>query len=336
MENVKDLGRNGSIPLYSQWEILASLNPNGMAGVFVLLKGYIDESVSKDMRIFTLSALVARGCEWVPLAEEWEAMLADVNVRLAASGRKPLRRYHAAECNARSNDFEGWSKDEQQELTTALLAIINRHPLKTVSFSIDLRALAKVTSGKDLIGSAYAVTTLFLIYGLGRWIDDKNVNNDEELHMTLIHDRCDWDEEMLSRFKSLKEDPQFTYGRYLTTIAPLGWETCTPLQLADLMAYENMKDAERRLDSRKTRYTFQKIYENESTGILNRTIGPKMLQSLGEGFMKELRLPDVKIQEKAARLTCQAVPAAQRRHRKGARWARVRLPISCCFTGLSA
>jgi len=292
MENVK----NGSIPLSSQWEILSSLNPNGMSGVFVLLKGYIDESVSKDRRIFTLSALVAQGHEWVPLAEEWEAMLAEVNLRLAASGRRLLKRYHATECNARDNDFEGWSEPEQRELTTALLAIINRHPLKTVSFSIDLRALEKIIAGKDLIGSAYAVTTLFLIYGLGRWIDDKNVNNAEELHLTLIHDGCDWDEEMLTRFKSLKEDPYFAYGRYLTTLAPLGWKDCILLQPADLMAYENMKDAERRLDSRKTRYTFQKICENESTGILNRTIGPEMLQSLGEEFMRSLWLPDTRKQ----------------------------------------
>jgi hypothetical protein len=298
MENNKELGSNGSIPLCSQLEILASLNPNGMAGVFVLLKGYIDESVSKELRIFTLSALVAQGDEWVPLAEEWQAMLADVNVRLVGSGKKPLRRYHAAECNARSNDFEGWSESEQRELTTALLAIINRHPLKTVSFSVDLCALADVIAGKDLIGSAYAVTTLFLVYGLGQWIDEKNINKNEDLRLTLVHERCDWDEEMLTRFKSLKEDPSFFGGRYLTTIAPLGWEECIPLQLADLMAYENMKDAERRLDSRDPRYTFQKIHENESTGIRNRTIGRDMLRSLGEDFMRELRLPDVSDKKK--------------------------------------
>lgn len=264
----------------------------------MLLKGYIDESVSKDRRVFTLSALVAQDYEWVLLAEEWEAMLFDVNLRLAASGRKPLRRYHAAECNARSNDFEGWSKHEQQELTTALLAIINRHPLKTVSFSIDLRALEKIIAGKDLIGSAYAVTTLFLIYGLGQWMDEKNINKNEDLHLTLVHDRCDWDEEILTRFKSLKEDRRFACGRYLTTINPLGWETCTPLQLADLIAYENMKDVERRFDSRKTRYTFQKIAENETTGILNRTIGHEMLQSLGKKFMSELFLPYVRVKKK--------------------------------------
>lgn len=294
MENVRNLAENGSIPLCSQWEILSSLNPDGMSGVFVLLKGYIDESVSKDQRIFTLSALVAQGNEWVPLAEEWEAMLADVNVRLIASGRRALRRYHAAECNARRKDFEGWSEPEQRDLTSSLLAIINRHPLKTVSFSIDLRVLERVIAGKDLIGSAYAITTLFLIYGLGQWLDEKNVNQNEDLHLTLVHDRCDWDEEMLTRFKSLKEDPRFVFGRYLTTMAPLGWEVCTPLQLADLMAYENMKDAERRFDSRDPRYTFRQIHENESTGILNRTIGSEMLQSLGEGFMRDLQLPDVR------------------------------------------
>ena len=54
-------------------EILVSLNPLGMKGTYVLmaasvevLKGYIDESVSKAQRIFTLSAIVGIGEEWEP------------------------------------------------------------------------------------------------------------------------------------------------------------------------------------------------------------------------------------------------------------------------------
>ena len=62
---------------------------------------------------------------------------------------------------------------EQVALTTKILALLKRHALKSISFSIDLKALEAAIPGKDLIGSAYEIATLFLVYNLGVWLDDK-------------------------------------------------------------------------------------------------------------------------------------------------------------------
>lgn len=254
----------------------------------MLLKGYIDESVSKGQRVFTLSALIGEGAEWELLVVAWQAMLDDVNRRLVASSRRPISRYHASDCSTLQGEFHDWTEGDQRDITTKMLAIMERHPLKTVSYSVNLGVLGPLIPGKDLIGSAYAIATLFLIDGLGRWLAQKDRNQNPELRLTLLHERCDWGGEMLRRFKSLVEDPAFAFRRYFTSLSPVCWQACTALQPADLMAYENMKDAERRLDSRKTRYTFQEFCTNKSTGIMNRLIGEETLNS---EFVGQLELP---------------------------------------------
>lgn len=282
------------MPGVSLRELWSPLNPQRMKGTFVLLKGYIDESISKDQRVFTLSALVGIGEQWDALSKDWTKMLVDTNVWLVAKGRKPINRYHATECNARHNEFEGWDFHEQIELTKTMLAIVKSYALKTISYSIDLKSLALAIPGKDLVGSAYAISTLFLVYDLGVWLSVKGASSDTRL--TLIHDWCDYDGEILARFKALTSDPSFKHGGYFTTCAPMKWQDCIPLQPADLMAYENMKDVERRLDDRKRRKTFDLIVEEGNTGIRNHYINTKTIESL-KPFIQGLDLP-TKIQKR--------------------------------------
>ncbi len=68
------------------------------------------------------------------------------------------------------------------------------------------------------------------------------------------------------------------------------WQDCVPLQPADLIAYENMKDVERRLDDRKMRKTFDLIVEDRNTGIRNHYISTKTIESI-KPFIQGLDLP---------------------------------------------
>ncbi len=98
-----------------------------------------------------------------------------------------------------------------------MLALLKKYALKTLSYSIDLRSLVHTIPDKDLIGSAYAISTLFLVYDLGEWLILKGASRDTRL--TLIHDQCDYDVEILTRFKALTSDPSFKHGAYFTTCA---------------------------------------------------------------------------------------------------------------------
>lgn len=276
------------LPLMEQWELLGSLHPAGLGGTFVLLKGYIDESVNKEMSLLTLCALVARGEEWKLLTEEWGAMLAYKNAGLTARNRKPISRYHASDCNALQGEFRGWNTEEQKALTTAMLEIFNHHPTKGIACSIDLGALQSVLpEGKDLIGSGYAVTSIYLIDLIGRWLSQKEAG--EDVRAALVVDRGPYAGVMGNQFNSLMRDARFAHRRYFTTLAPMGWEDCTPLQTADLMAYESMKFA----DGFKRRYTFGQMLKDGATGIIGSYICREHLEAKAAAIAT-LDLPNAK------------------------------------------
>jgi len=66
----------------------------------------------------------------------------------------------------------------------------------------------------------------------------------------LIHDRSSRDGDMLSAFDQAKDDVTFEGRDHFTTIAPMGWEDCIPLQAADLLAYETFKDSANRISTK--------------------------------------------------------------------------------------
>ena len=111
-----------------------------------------------------------------------------------------------------------------------------------------------------------------------------------DTRLTLIHDRCDYDVEILARFNELKSDPGFKQSYFFTTCAPMGWEDCTPLQTADLFAYENMKDAEGRLENRKMRKSFDLILTEGNTGIRNLYMDTNSIETM-KPFIDGMGLP---------------------------------------------
>ena len=67
------------IPISELWD---GLNPLGFdEGTFVVLRGYIDESV-KDDDYFTLSCLISEGKQWNELEKDWRGILAAKNHEL--------------------------------------------------------------------------------------------------------------------------------------------------------------------------------------------------------------------------------------------------------------
>jgi hypothetical protein len=65
--------------------------------VFVLLRGYIDESVDKKQNIFTLACLISTLKEWKELERAWKIYLAGWNKRLTKLHRPLITRYHASD-----------------------------------------------------------------------------------------------------------------------------------------------------------------------------------------------------------------------------------------------
>ena len=64
----------------------------------------------------------------------------------------------------------------------------------------------------------------------------------------------------------MRNDKTFRQRDQFTTISSMGWERCVPLQLADFLAYENLKVIERESASRPRRKSMELIVEMDSFG----------------------------------------------------------------------
>jgi hypothetical protein len=261
-------------------ELFASLNPHGLEGEFVLFSGHIDESYNKQ--VFSLSCLLARGGEWIWIAFEWEKVIERWNRRLKAQGRRLLTRYHAADCSSLVGEFAGWSVDEQKELTADLVKAFRGINLHTLAFAIDMKEFHEVfpeaqkEARPSVTGLIYGMMTKFLVFTLG---DEVCTTNPDSM-ITLVHDRCPYDGVMADAFREAVEDPTFKYKEAFATLAPMGWENCTPLQPTDFIAYENFKDALRILFPHRRRKSLQLLIDLGTFGGGVKFLDRKSLRKL--------------------------------------------------------
>jgi len=230
-----------------------------------VLHGYIDESGKGD--IFVLSCLQADIGMWTFIELAWLQMLEEVNRRLRQQGRKELSRYHATDCSNSQGEFRGWSKDEQKELTQMILEIFKDHLFHTNSYSINLTELVKEIpeTKTNPKGFAYVLLLHNLMLELCRGVLAKH----KDAIMGLTHDHCEYDAALLEAFNQMLDDPAFKCRDRFTSITPARWQQCIPLQPADLIAYENYKEALRRkeMSRRKRRTTLRLILDHNPKSI---------------------------------------------------------------------
>lgn len=227
-----------------------------------MLRGYIDESFNRDL--FNLSCLVSADGTWFWFVLDWLKWLGGKNASLKAQGRRQLSRYKAADCSSLVGEFAGWTKHEQIEFTQGLLGVFRRHPLHIISYSLNLAELIKEIpeTKPNPVGFAYVLLLNFLMIEIGDYTLKKQPSA-----ISLVHDRCNYDAALLEAFDHLMDDLNFEYRESFTTISPMSWEHCVPLQPADLIAYENFKDAERRLKKKsRMRKTLELLLELDSIG----------------------------------------------------------------------
>lgn len=247
---------------------------------FVVFIGYMDES-SKNDEWFILSVIIAYGGEWQWIVWAWEKMLEGTNRILAAQGRRTLSRYKAADCSSCEGEFRGWTKEEQIALTKKIISIFNLHRMRVVSYSVNLRELVhEIPETKaDPKGFAYVLLLHFLLPEIWDLLKNENHLQPSD-RVALIHDRCEYDAALLDAFNQMKDDDGFEHRDRFTTIAPMGWEECIPLQPADLLAYENLREAELKSAGKKRRKTLELLLDLNTFGGCAKGINAEILRKL--------------------------------------------------------
>lgn len=235
-------------------ELWDGFNPAGFgSGIFMLFRGYIDESYSGEAtpRMFGLTCTFTYGSEWSWIEMAWQNCLDEKNASLKQQGRKAISRYHSTDINGFRGEFQDWDGVERQAFCEKLVKVFARHEIGFEGYVVDVRDLVEFWPEikDDPLEMAYDVLQTFLMLEIGAGFHLELPDS----KVTLFHERCPHDGVFLQSFNRMMEDPTFAYRQHFTTIAPMGWEDCIPLQPADLMAYENFKEGLRQLPDEKPR-----------------------------------------------------------------------------------
>lgn len=211
----------------------------------VVIVGYIDESYDGERipATFSLTCTIATGSEWPWIEMAWLKCLEEKNASLQRQGRKPISRYHSRDLNNFRGDFADWTGSERKEFCEKLIRVFSHHKWGYEGYVINLQELVDEwpEAQSDPFKWAYDVLLKFIMREIGQGV----VTEAPDYTVTLFHERCAYDGVLRGAFNSLMQDPDFTYKDVFTTIEPRGWESCIPLQPADLVAYENFKEAHR-------------------------------------------------------------------------------------------
>ena len=101
-------------------------------------------------------------------------------------------------------------------------------------------------------------------------------------NVSLIYERSDYGESMLKGFNRMMDDPTFRHRSLFNTLAPMGWESCIPLQPADLVAYEAFRDMKRRVKNKPMHPSLKALVEKDNFQLLSKRIERKNLIDLRE------------------------------------------------------
>jgi hypothetical protein len=261
--------------------------------LFVLIKGYIDESYGMDnddpkTKIFTLSCAMSNVKGWAAIESSWKKCLAAKNKWLKARNRKPISRYHAADCAGFYNEFSDWNKDEQIPFVKDLLASMTRGDgwVNVVAYSMPMEPfLAEFPEcADDPLPHCYSLIKLLMLAIVDQIrLAQRKFGKIKRTDIVLFHERCPYDGSLLNSFNKAIADETFAERGMFHSITPLGWETCTALQPADLVAYETFKDAQRQFSGRPRHKSLDFLLSTDTFGGRSQTFKPdafKLLRKL--------------------------------------------------------
>ena len=215
----------------------------------MILKGHIDESYGPPDRpkFFTLACTFSDVNGWPKIESAWKKCLAAKNRHLAFQGRQILSRYHATDCANLKNEFKGWTVDEQIEFTKKLLAIFKRHWVNVIAYTMPMEAFYEEFPEclDDPLPACYSILKILMVEIVNQIERARREHGRiRQTDIVLFYERGPYGGVLQNSFDLAKSDPTFTGKELFRTIAPVGWEDCAAIQVADLMAYDSFRDAQ--------------------------------------------------------------------------------------------
>lgn len=197
------------------------------------MRCFCDESHDKDSRIYTIAGFVGRDREWDRVSRRWKNRCID----------SKLDFYHATDVEGRYGRFSHLSRDDVIALNTDLITIISESQLVGWATSVVIEDFIAVCSvdlkRKRILGpSPYFLAMQTFLVSLCMRIHDEIAN----YRVAFVFEE---QEEFSGRAKRLYDQVKVknpTAAKYMGTLTYADKKRFVPLQIADKLAYEAMKN----------------------------------------------------------------------------------------------
>jgi hypothetical protein len=213
-----------------------------------VFKAYLDESgVKNDPNIFAMGGCVAPENAWSLWHPQWKAFLDD-----PGNGRGKIGYMHMVECIHSREQFTGWTKEETNAFALKLARSFNNHPLiYKVSSAIVMKDFHDVIKGELLekVKSPYYLSMLLCVKAIadkmrqlrGIWAARK------ERVAYIFEEQAEYEIEASRLFRHIVEKQDGARRFKLESCSFEPKQRFTPLQAADMMAWETNREMRRRI-----------------------------------------------------------------------------------------
>jgi hypothetical protein len=204
-------------------------------GFVAVLKAAMDESGTHEHSpVVTVAAHFAKPRTWQGWTVDWNR------------AKKPIKVFHASDCNNFTGEFNGWTKDDRNAYAAKLLPVIPKHKIMGAAVGMQMdafrREMASHPDLRDLFGTPYTACFQWAVHTV---LDMASVL-DPDMRVAFVHEVNDYKGEAIEAFEFIME----RYGRRAASLAFADKGEYVPLQAADVLAYETnhmLRDPARKL-----------------------------------------------------------------------------------------
>jgi hypothetical protein len=198
-----------------------------------VIRAYCDESYDSQSRIYTIAGFVARDKEWARAAKGWKIRCLQDAVQC----------YHSADCEGGYGDFKPLSKERIVSLNTDLVGVILDVRLVGFATCVILEDYRKVAASSDkakqILGPSpyFMAMQVFLVSVCGEIQADR-----PNYRVAFVFDQ---QEEFSGRAKQFYDEVKRknpNIARCMGSLTYADKRRFVPLQIADKLAYEAMKN----------------------------------------------------------------------------------------------
>jgi hypothetical protein len=200
---------------------------------------YFDESYSHspEPRVYTVGGYLSTDVQWRKFRKEWRKLL----------DSEGLDYFHMVDFQACKPPYGSWSKDKRAAFLASLHAVIHKRTLMSFATTADVEDFETLTTEqKKTLVSPHVFAAKNCMKMVGFWAAQKIINHPI---IAYIFEEGQPHQRQLSRLvETLTDEDKWFFRMASVMFAPKKGENgVSPLQAADIVAYESMREIARQI-----------------------------------------------------------------------------------------